>query len=198
MSSLRRPAVDLGKILYENLYAFATRYIKHPHPMKQYNSNQKSQLFEDTFMNLETFQERFAPGYAEAQIKIFNDENSPDHWPFGGQHSESHRAGKAPTLSEQICEYIINLISPRRWTLKSSAHNVSSTWYDHFKAEFTSFSFVYNQQILPERVLVQNLVQFLSELPPPTERKKSSYSILNFYDRKNWRQEQGKPYQLKY
>ena len=198
MSSLRRPAVDLGNVLYEKLYAFALRYIKHPSPLKQYNSKQTLELFEQTFMTLETFQERFAPGYAQAQIKIFNDENSPDHWPFGGQQVNPITQARHQHFLSKFANICINLINPRRWTLKSSAHNVSSTWYDHFKAEFTSFSFVYNQQILPERVLVQNLVQFLSELPPPTERKKSSYSILNFYDRKNWRQEQGTPYQLHY
>ena len=197
MSSLRTPAVDLGNVLYEKLYAFALRYIKHPSPLKQYNSTQTRELFEQTFMTLETFQERFAPGYAQEQIKIFNAENSPDKWPFGGRRSVSRRPFEAPTLSEQICAYCINLLYPTRWTLKSTAASTSDTWYDLFQTYFTSFSFVDHQQKVPARVLVQNLINFLSELPPPTERKRSAYSILNFHER-NWRKEQGTPYQLHY
>ena len=203
MSSLRTPAVDLGHALYEKLYAFATRYMKHPHELKQYNSKQTLELFEQTFMTLETFQERFAPGYAQEQIKIFNAENTTD--PYGNPGSDMWPRGRTyfpssswqepgPTLSEQICEYVLKLLNPHPYTFgfKSTHNSTDKSWYDLFHGRFSSFSFMNerSQQTLPggnvradilrERVLVQNLIDFLSELPAPTVRKKSSYSIINF------------------
>lgn len=203
MSSLRTPAVDLGNVLYEKLYAFALRYIKHPSPLKQYNSTQTLELFEQTFMTLETFQERFAPGYAQEQIKIFNAKifsdpyGNPgsDMWPRGQTYFPSsswQRPG--PTLSEQICEYVLKLLYPHPsiFGFRSIDHSTDESWYDLFHGRFSSFSFMdeHSQQTLPggnvrahilrERVLVQNLIDFLSELPAPTVRKKSSYSIINF------------------
>lgn len=53
-------------------------------------------------------------------------------------------------------------------------------------------------ELLPERVLVQNIIHFLSSLPAdrlPTIRK-SEYSIIGFYHREQWRQELGKVYYM--
>jgi len=53
-------------------------------------------------------------------------------------------------------------------------------------------------ELLPERVLVQKLIYYLSSLPAdrlPAIRK-SEYSIIGFYHREQWRQELGKVYYM--
>ena len=142
---------DLGKTLYVKLNAFGARYMKNPHPLKQYNSRDTKNLFQQKFMTLKTFQKRFAPGYAEEQIKIFNAERAremhrglpTDTWPRGHRYFyHSHTQDTGPTLSEQICEYVIKIIYPRPKTLKSSHASTDLSWYDLFNKYFPSFSFV--------------------------------------------------------
>jgi len=215
MSSLRTPA-DTGSDLYNELATFAAKYMRTPEKLK-YNSTQKRTLFEENFMTEEEFVTEFAKVGRSVGLE----------WPLGDFHSDSSRPGIARTLSEKICSYVINSLYPQKFSLKMAASTNDIPWYVFFNRKFEDFNFldyipsardqplqkldeylsnkrveaslkVAVPELLPERVLVQKLIDFLSSLPAdklPAIRK-SEYSIIGFKHREKWRQELGKVYYM--
>ena len=219
MSSLRTRAVSLGPYLFNELANFAAKYIKNPGQLKQYNSHQKRTLFETNFMTEKEFVTEFAKlertvGPSWPLNEFHSESNRPyftgtlsekicsyvinslypekfflktstagndDPWYlfFNRKFEDFNFLDYTPSAGEQPLQKLNEYLSNKR-------------------IEINTEGSAPGPELLPERVLVQNMIHFLSSLSgdrlPPI--KKSEYSIVGFKHRENWRQELGKVYYM--
>ena len=222
MSSLRTPATNLGSELYNKLATFAAKYMKNPDQDSQYNSAQKRTLFEENLMSEEDFVTEFAKSertvhnewplgsfhsestrpYAESTLSekicsyVINSlyppkfslktsaaaNDNPWYLFFNRKFKDFNFLDYTPSTGDQPLQKLDEYLSNKRVEASLKAA--------------VSLSPV--PELLPERVLVPKLIDFLSSLPAdrlPTIRK-SKYSIIRFKDRGKWRQELGNVYYI--
>jgi len=218
MSSLRSSAVSPGSDLFNELATFAAKYMRNPENLKQYNSLQKRTLFEENFMTENEFVTEFAklertvgPNWPLGEFH--SDSNRPyftgtlsekicsyvinslypctfnlrttaaandDPWYlfFNRKFEDFNFLDYTPSAGEKPLKKLDEYLSNKRIEINTE-EKVATTL-----------------ELLPERVLVQNIIHFLSLLPvdrlPPI--KKSKYSIVGFKHREKWRDELGKVY----
>lgn len=219
MSSLRTRAVSLGSDLFNELANFAAKYIKNPGQLKQYNSHQKRTLFEKNFMTEKEFVTEFAKlertvGPTWPLNKFHSESNRPY---FTGTLSEKICSYVINSLyPEKFFLKTSTVANDEPWYLFFNRKFEDFNFLDYTpsageqplqklneylsnkRIEINTEGSAPGPELLPERVLVQNMIHFLSSLSgdrlPPI--KKSEYSIVGFKHRENWRQELGKVYYM--
>ena len=220
MSSLRPPANSTGSDLFNELASFAARYMRNPENLKQYNSTQKRTLFEENFMTEEEFATEFAklgrsvgwewplgdlhsdsthPGIPSTlsekicsyvinslypqkfSLKMATSTNdSPWYLFFNDKFEDFNFLDYTPSAGDPPVQKLEEYLSNKRIEIN------------------TEEQVALGPELLPERVLVQKLIDYLSSLPVdrlPAIRK-SEYSIIGFQHREQWRQELGKVYYM--
>jgi len=220
MSSLRTPATSPGSDLYNELATFAAKYMKNPEQLRQYNSAEKRTLFEDNFMTEKEFVTEFAKlertvGPSWPLNKYHSDSNRPD---FTGTLSEKICSYVINSLyPEKFFLKTSTAGNDDPWYLFFNRKFKDFNFLDYTPSagkqplqklnEYLSNKRIEinteekvapGPELLPERVLVQIMIHFLSSLSGdrlPTIRK-SKYSIVGFTRRENWRQELGKVYYM--
>lgn len=103
MSSLRQPAVDLAGELYETLKRWAFQYIRHPRPLRTFNTRRQQNIFETFFMTEADFRTAFAATNKPAKyVQRAND------YPYGSFSMKDTWS----CLSDMVCDYASHLASP--------------------------------------------------------------------------------------
>ena len=220
MSSLRTPADNPGSDLYNKLATFAAKYMRNPEQLKQYNSVQKKTLFEENFMTEKEFVTDFAKlertvGPSWPLNKFHSESNRPY---FTGTLSEKICSYVINSLyPEKFFLKTSTAANDEPWYLFFNRKFEDFNFLDYTDPfdeqplqklnEYLSNKRIEintrekvapGPELLPERVLVQKLIDYLSSLPAdrlPAIRK-SEYSIIGFQDREHWRQELGKVYYM--
>ena len=220
MSSLRTPADNPGSDLYNKLATFAAKYMRNPEQLKQYKSVQKKTLFEENFMTEKEFVTEFAKlertvGPSWPLNKFHSESNRPY---FTGTLSEKICSYVINSLyPEKFFLKTSTAANDEPWYLFFNRKFEDFNFLDYTPSageqplqklnEYLSNKRIEintrekvapGPELLPERVLVQKLIDYLSSLPAdrlPAIRK-SEYSIIGFQHREQWRQELGKVYYM--
>ena len=220
MSALRTRAVSLGSDLFNELANFAAKYMRNPGQSKQYNSHQKRTLFEKNFMTEKEFVTEFAKlertvGPSWPLNKFHSESNRPY---FTGTLSEKICSYVINSLyPEKFFLKTSTAANDEPWYLFFNRKFEDFNFLDYTDPfdeqplqklnEYLSNKRIEintrekvapGPELLPERVLVQKLIDYLSSLPAdrlPAIRK-SEYSIIGFQHREQWRQELGKVYYM--
>lgn len=220
MSSLRTPATIPDSELFNELATFAAKYIKNPEQLRQYNSAEKRTLFEENFMTEKEFVTEFAKlertvGPTWPLNKFHSESNRPY---FTGTLSEKICSYVINSLyPEKFFLKTSTVANDEPWYLFFNRKFKDFNFLDYTPSageqplqklnEYlsnkrteinTREKVATGPELLPERVLVQNMIHFLSSLSGdrlPAIRK-SKYSIVGFKHRENWRQELGKVYYM--
>lgn len=220
MSSLRSPAVSPGSELFNELATFAAKYMRNPENLKQYNSLQKRTLFEENFMTEDEFVTDFAKlGRSVGPKWPLGDFHSDSSRPgIPSTLSEKicsyvinslypHKFSlKRAASSNDIPWYLFFNDKFEDFNFLDYTPSAGDQpfqkleeYLENKRIEITTEEKVaLGPELLPERVLVQKLIDYLSSLSAdrlPAIRK-SEYSIIGFQHREQWRQELGKVYYM--